>query len=153
MIETFVSFVIFVVNDIGLSNSGYTQESLKTLIRNIRLPATAFFQSINDYGSQLQSFSFIASSITVLLTYGLASRPLIHNRSRQISGYFVTLQNRVLNVTLYTDAIPAVTGFAVSERQNLIPTDLRTYGAPFQANTIVSIVCLRTVAADNVFGD
>ena len=29
MIETFVSFVIFVVNDIGLFNSGYSQESLK----------------------------------------------------------------------------------------------------------------------------
>ncbi len=32
MIETFVSFVIFVVNDIRLSNSGYPQETLKTLI-------------------------------------------------------------------------------------------------------------------------
>jgi hypothetical protein len=31
MIETFVSFVIFVVNDIRLSNSGYPQKSLKTL--------------------------------------------------------------------------------------------------------------------------
>ena len=32
MIETFVSFVIFVVNDIGLFNSGYPQESLKPQI-------------------------------------------------------------------------------------------------------------------------
>ena len=32
MIETFVSFVIFVVNDIRLSNSGYPQESLKPLL-------------------------------------------------------------------------------------------------------------------------
>jgi hypothetical protein len=30
MIKTFVSFVIFVVNDIRLSNSGSPQESLKT---------------------------------------------------------------------------------------------------------------------------
>jgi hypothetical protein len=30
MIETFVSFVIFVVNNIGLSIPGYPQESLKT---------------------------------------------------------------------------------------------------------------------------
>ena len=30
MIETFVSFVIFVVNDIELSISGYPQESLQT---------------------------------------------------------------------------------------------------------------------------
>jgi hypothetical protein len=30
MIEIFVSFVIFVVNDIRLSNSGHAEETLKT---------------------------------------------------------------------------------------------------------------------------